>query len=65
MAEALRVGIAGLGTVGASVVRVLGDKAAELTASAAATSSLQLSPPAIRSATAVSTLARRLGSTTP
>jgi homoserine dehydrogenase len=31
MAEALRVGIAGLGTVGASVVRVLGDKASELT----------------------------------
>ena len=31
MAEALRVGIAGLGTVGASVVRVLGTKAAELT----------------------------------
>ncbi|CCV07322.1 Homoserine dehydrogenase [Mesorhizobium metallidurans STM 2683] len=31
MAEALRVGIAGLGTVGASVVRVLRDKAAELT----------------------------------
>jgi homoserine dehydrogenase len=31
MAEALRVGIAGLGTVGASVVRVLHDKAAELT----------------------------------
>lgn len=31
MAEALRVGIAGLGTVGASVVRVLADKAAELT----------------------------------
>ncbi len=31
MAEALRVGIAGLGTVGASVVRVLGAKAAELT----------------------------------
>ncbi len=30
MAEALRVGIAGLGTVGASVVRVLHDKAAEL-----------------------------------
>ena len=31
MAESLRVGIAGLGTVGASVVRVLHDKAAELT----------------------------------
>ena len=31
MAEALRVGIAGLGTVGASVARVLSDKAAELT----------------------------------
>lgn len=31
MSEALRVGIAGLGTVGASVVRVLADKAAELT----------------------------------
>jgi homoserine dehydrogenase len=31
MAEVLRVGIAGLGTVGASVVRVLNDKAAELT----------------------------------
>ena len=31
MAEALRVGIAGLGTVGASVARVLHDKAAELT----------------------------------
>jgi len=31
MAEALRVGIAGLGTVGASVVRVLRDKQAELT----------------------------------
>ncbi|MGB6119872.1 MAG: homoserine dehydrogenase [Mesorhizobium sp.] len=31
MAEALRVGIAGLGTVGASVVRVLQTKAAELT----------------------------------
>ncbi len=31
MAEALRVGIAGLGTVGASVVRVLQEKAAELT----------------------------------
>lgn len=31
MAEALRVGIAGLGTVGASVVRVLTEKAAELT----------------------------------
>jgi homoserine dehydrogenase len=30
MTEALRVGIAGLGTVGASVVRVLADKAAEL-----------------------------------
>ena len=30
MAEALRVGIAGLGTVGASVVRVLTEKAAEL-----------------------------------
>ncbi|MET0600078.1 MAG: homoserine dehydrogenase [Mesorhizobium sp.] len=30
MAEALRVGIAGLGTVGASVVRVLSEKAAEL-----------------------------------
>ncbi|MGE0499703.1 MAG: homoserine dehydrogenase [Rhizobiaceae bacterium] len=29
--EALRVGIAGLGTVGASVVRVLSDKAADLT----------------------------------
>lgn len=31
MGEALRVGIAGLGTVGASVVRVLTDKAGELT----------------------------------
>jgi len=31
MAEALRVGIAGLGTVGASVARVLANKAAELT----------------------------------
>ena len=31
MAEALRVGIAGLGTVGASVVRVLSEKASELT----------------------------------
>jgi homoserine dehydrogenase len=31
MAEALRVGIAGLGTVGASVARVLRDKAGELT----------------------------------
>lgn len=31
MAEALRVGIAGLGTVGASVARVLRDKASELT----------------------------------
>ncbi|MDX8521323.1 homoserine dehydrogenase [Mesorhizobium dulcispinae] len=31
MAEALRVGIAGLGTVGASVARVLKEKAAELT----------------------------------
>ena len=31
MSEALRVGIAGLGTVGASVVRVLADKAGELT----------------------------------
>jgi homoserine dehydrogenase len=31
MAEALRVGIAGLGTVGGSVARVLRDKAAELT----------------------------------
>ena len=31
MPESLRVGIAGLGTVGASVVRVLRDKAAELT----------------------------------
>lgn len=31
MSEALRVGIAGLGTVGASVARVLADKAAELT----------------------------------
>ncbi|MBX3577845.1 MAG: homoserine dehydrogenase [Rhizobiaceae bacterium] len=31
MAEALRVGIAGLGTVGGSVVRVLSEKAAELT----------------------------------
>ncbi|HTV69587.1 MAG TPA: homoserine dehydrogenase [Rhizobiaceae bacterium] len=31
MTEALRVGIAGLGTVGASVVRVLTEKAAELT----------------------------------
>ncbi|AZO23305.1 homoserine dehydrogenase [Mesorhizobium sp. M1E.F.Ca.ET.045.02.1.1] len=31
MAEALRVGIAGLGTVGASVARVLDEKAAELT----------------------------------
>lgn len=31
MAEALRIGIAGLGTVGASVARVLRDKSAELT----------------------------------
>ena len=31
MAEALRVGIAGLGTVGASVVRVITGKATELT----------------------------------
>jgi len=31
MAEALRVGIAGLGTVGSSVVRVLSEKAGELT----------------------------------
>ncbi|WP_265517904.1 homoserine dehydrogenase [Nitratireductor luteus] len=31
MAEALRIGIAGLGTVGASMVRMLQDKAAELT----------------------------------
>ena len=31
MAEALRIGIAGLGTVGASVMRVLTNKAAELT----------------------------------
>ena len=31
MAEALRVGIAGLGTVGASVARVLRDKEGELT----------------------------------
>ncbi len=31
MAEALRVGIAGLGTVGASVARVLAEKAADLT----------------------------------
>ena len=31
MAEALRVGIAGLGTVGAAVARVVHDKAAELT----------------------------------
>jgi homoserine dehydrogenase len=31
MAEALRIGIAGLGTVGASVVRVLTEKAGELT----------------------------------
>jgi len=31
MAEALRIGIAGLGTVGASVVRMLGVKSAELT----------------------------------
>jgi homoserine dehydrogenase len=31
MAEALRVGVAGLGTVGASVVRVLAEKASELT----------------------------------
>ncbi len=31
MADALKVGIAGLGTVGASVVRVLSDKADELT----------------------------------
>jgi len=31
MAEALRIGIAGLGTVGASVVRVLAEKASELT----------------------------------
>ena len=31
MAEALRVGIAGLGTVGSSVARVLSEKAAELT----------------------------------
>lgn len=30
MAEALRVGIAGIGTVGASVVRVIADKQAEL-----------------------------------
>jgi homoserine dehydrogenase len=30
MAEALRIGIAGLGTVGASVVRIVQDKAAEL-----------------------------------
>ena len=39
MAEALRIGIAGLGTVGASVVRVLRDKAPNSPASAAATSS--------------------------
>lgn len=31
MAEPLRIGIAGLGTVGASVVRMLGEKGAELT----------------------------------
>ena len=31
MGEALRVGIAGLGTVGASVVRILAEKSAELT----------------------------------
>ncbi len=31
MAEALRIGLAGLGTVGASVARVLAEKAAELT----------------------------------
>ena len=31
MAESLRVGIAGLGTVGASVARVLAEKAAEMT----------------------------------
>src|SRR5690606_10426524 len=31
MAEPLRIGIAGLGTVGAAVARVLADKAAELT----------------------------------
>ncbi|MBO6902686.1 MAG: homoserine dehydrogenase [Rhizobiaceae bacterium] len=31
MADALRIGIAGLGTVGASTVRVLADKAAEMT----------------------------------
>ena len=31
MAEALRVGIAGLGTVGASVVRLIAAKAGELT----------------------------------
>ena len=31
MAEALRIGIAGLGTVGASVMRALSEKAAELT----------------------------------
>ena len=31
MSEALRVGIAGLGTVGASVARVLAEKASELT----------------------------------
>ncbi len=31
MAEALRIGIAGLGTVGASVVRVLATKADEMT----------------------------------
>jgi homoserine dehydrogenase len=31
MGEALRIGIAGLGTVGASVARVIADKAAELT----------------------------------
>ena len=31
MAEALRIGVAGLGTVGASVVRALSEKAAELT----------------------------------
>ena len=31
MAEALRIGIAGLGTVGSSVVRLLAGKAAEIT----------------------------------
>ncbi len=31
MAEALRIGIAGLGTVGASVARVIATKAGELT----------------------------------